>query len=318
MLLIGRDVANDIVIDHPTVSRRHAVLQQIGDGFFIMDLDSRNGTRVNGRSARERRALEAGDKVRIGQVRAVFAVADAARTPSLDHGAAAGEQGGILFRCVCGTRLWAKAEAATGAVTCRKCGQKVVVPAKSTSPESGETVVGVAYTESATNALSAPVQRGTCSICQWPTNTDDSITTCPSCGLTFHTECWNENCGCSAYGCAQVNAITTQAEASAQATDVRETAVPSVPAKDPPASQGISAAHAMLAASIVAGVIGLIAFGATSLIVLIVSALSFAKRRRSNGRGLLIGAMSVALLGVIAGACVSSIVWLGWSPGVQP
>ena len=48
-LHIGRAVDNDIVVDDPLVSRRHAVLRPTGDGLEIEDLRSHNGTFVNGR-----------------------------------------------------------------------------------------------------------------------------------------------------------------------------------------------------------------------------------------------------------------------------
>ena len=44
---IGRDGANDIVIDHPLASRRHARLERTEDGFIVRDLESTNGTFVN-------------------------------------------------------------------------------------------------------------------------------------------------------------------------------------------------------------------------------------------------------------------------------
>jgi hypothetical protein len=44
---IGRDGANDIVIDHPLASRRHARLERADDGFIVRDLESTNGTFVN-------------------------------------------------------------------------------------------------------------------------------------------------------------------------------------------------------------------------------------------------------------------------------
>src|SRR5438034_11683013 len=46
-----------------------------------------------------------------------------------------------------------------------------------------------------------------CGICQSPIDTADETTTCPKCGLLFHADCWQENMGCAAYGCEQVNAL---------------------------------------------------------------------------------------------------------------
>jgi hypothetical protein len=47
LIMIGRDGANDIVIDHPLASRRHARLERTDDGFAVRDLESTNGTFVN-------------------------------------------------------------------------------------------------------------------------------------------------------------------------------------------------------------------------------------------------------------------------------
>lgn len=46
-ITLGRESANDIVIDHPLASRRHARLERSDDGFLIRDLGSTNGTQVN-------------------------------------------------------------------------------------------------------------------------------------------------------------------------------------------------------------------------------------------------------------------------------
>ena len=46
-ITIGRDPANQIVIEHPSVSSRHARLRQSGNSVQITDLGSTNGTYVN-------------------------------------------------------------------------------------------------------------------------------------------------------------------------------------------------------------------------------------------------------------------------------
>ncbi|MFN3926815.1 MAG: FHA domain-containing protein [Pseudanabaenaceae cyanobacterium] len=47
-LTIGRHEDNDIVIPHPAVSSFHAVLLRSGNQIYLNDLQSRNGTFVNG------------------------------------------------------------------------------------------------------------------------------------------------------------------------------------------------------------------------------------------------------------------------------
>src|SRR4029453_529528 len=46
---IGRTPENDLVIDDPSLSRRHALIENIGDAFTVTDCGSSNGTLVNGR-----------------------------------------------------------------------------------------------------------------------------------------------------------------------------------------------------------------------------------------------------------------------------
>ncbi|HET9922232.1 MAG TPA: FHA domain-containing protein, partial [Ktedonobacteraceae bacterium] len=49
-MTIGRTSANDIQLDHPQVSARHAVLRKSGSGHLLIDRNSTNHTYVNGRS----------------------------------------------------------------------------------------------------------------------------------------------------------------------------------------------------------------------------------------------------------------------------
>jgi transcriptional regulator with GAF, ATPase, and Fis domain len=64
-MVVGAAAAADLVIDDPTVSRIHAELEPKADGLVIRDLSSRNGTMVNGVSARET-ILRADGEVRLG------------------------------------------------------------------------------------------------------------------------------------------------------------------------------------------------------------------------------------------------------------
>lgn len=70
-LTIGRDPSNDVVLDDPNVSRFHAELIGGDDGVELVDLGSRNGTRVDGRTV-ERAQLEPGSELGIGPFRVVF------------------------------------------------------------------------------------------------------------------------------------------------------------------------------------------------------------------------------------------------------
>ncbi|GJM18573.1 MAG: hypothetical protein DHS20C14_07860 [Phycisphaeraceae bacterium] len=63
--LIGRS-SEALPMTDNTVSRRHAELTPDGDVWFIRDLDSQNGTYVNGVNIRERIKLQLGDQIRVG------------------------------------------------------------------------------------------------------------------------------------------------------------------------------------------------------------------------------------------------------------
>jgi len=64
-LSVGRNPSNRLSINDPSLSRQHCVIAPRNGGFEIRDLDSRNGTFVNGVPVHER-VLDEGDEVRIG------------------------------------------------------------------------------------------------------------------------------------------------------------------------------------------------------------------------------------------------------------
>ena len=68
---VGRTPDNQVRLNKPAVSRRHAQLTQTEKGWSIKDLQSENGTYVNGEKIAER-LLADGDRVQIGTVRLMF------------------------------------------------------------------------------------------------------------------------------------------------------------------------------------------------------------------------------------------------------
>lgn len=69
--VIGRSSGCDIVLDDPNVSRRHAEVRRMGDGFSLVDLGSTNGTEVNGQRVGET-SLMNGDVIGVGTTRLTF------------------------------------------------------------------------------------------------------------------------------------------------------------------------------------------------------------------------------------------------------
>jgi len=64
---IGRTEGNDLVLNHPSVSRKHARFEPRNEAWWIIDLKSTNGVKVNGNLVAESR-VAAGDKISIGSV----------------------------------------------------------------------------------------------------------------------------------------------------------------------------------------------------------------------------------------------------------
>ncbi|MGE4244197.1 FHA domain-containing protein, partial [Ramlibacter sp.] len=63
---LGRRPYNDIVIDNLAVSGEHAVLQMSGNEVYLEDLNSTNGTYVNGKAVKKQ-LLQNNDTVEIGK-----------------------------------------------------------------------------------------------------------------------------------------------------------------------------------------------------------------------------------------------------------
>jgi DNA-binding NtrC family response regulator len=70
-LRIGKAPDNEVVLDHPTVSRNHLVIRRQGDRFLVQDLDSTNGTFIDGAQIREG-FLRAGALLEVGDIQLRF------------------------------------------------------------------------------------------------------------------------------------------------------------------------------------------------------------------------------------------------------
>src|SRR5262245_10083754 len=63
IVVIGRDASCDIVVRRDQTSSRHAMVLQTGGAWYVEDLDSVNGTFVNGMRIRQRTRLKANDRI---------------------------------------------------------------------------------------------------------------------------------------------------------------------------------------------------------------------------------------------------------------
>jgi adenylate cyclase len=80
-LSVGRTEGNDLILNHPSVSRKHARFELRGEYWWIVDLKSTNGVKLNGNLVTEAQ-VAAGDKLSVGSV-----LLDARAMPSVDFNA---------------------------------------------------------------------------------------------------------------------------------------------------------------------------------------------------------------------------------------
>ena len=71
-ILIGREDDADIVIDNPSVSRKHAQIKKEASGWVVQDLGSSNGTFLHGEKITAPQPVKEGDEIGFGKFSVVF------------------------------------------------------------------------------------------------------------------------------------------------------------------------------------------------------------------------------------------------------
>ena len=163
---LGRRPYNDIVIDNLAVSGEHAVMQMSGAEVFLEDLNSTNGTYVNGKAIKKQQ-LQNGDTVEIGKYKIKFVHDGAAdgheKTTVINSGAVVGAEsatvGNAAIRVMSGAAAGrevplvkvvttiGKPGVAVAAITRRPHGYVVALVEGAVKP----TINGVALTTEAVN-----------------------------------------------------------------------------------------------------------------------------------------------------------------------
>lgn len=69
---LGRSKDNSIVIKDPYISKRHFIISKDEGDFYIEDLNSSNGTYVNGEILEDVRKLDDKDRIKIGNIEFLF------------------------------------------------------------------------------------------------------------------------------------------------------------------------------------------------------------------------------------------------------
>lgn len=155
-----------------------------------------------------------------------------------------------------------------------------------------------------------------CSVCHSAIAANDKQVVCPSCGLTFHAECWKENLGCSAYGCPQVGVLKksrpTAAPEAIAAAGVSAAAAPVDLAEQ---EAGFPWEFAFLLVAVIGALLGALSYGVPAMIgvlgtLIYLMTLQNVPRRRPVAWA----ALALCVVGVAVGLYVSHFYWKGWPP----
>ncbi|MBI5669297.1 MAG: FHA domain-containing protein [Chloroflexi bacterium] len=80
-VLVGRDEACDISLPERQISRQHIRIYRNGDRFFVQDLDSKNGTWLNGQPLKGSVELHDGDEIQLALTTRIRYVGIGSTTP---------------------------------------------------------------------------------------------------------------------------------------------------------------------------------------------------------------------------------------------
>ena len=135
--VLGRGLDCDIVLDEPSVSRKHCRIVSEKADWIIEDLDSRSGVIINGQASSEN-PLKQGDEIKLAAL--------VLKVVSLQLPQGAPARDAISFSCKCGKVHVVKAAFAGKSIVCKQCRAKIVIPAASlpkTAPSPAPPLPGV-------------------------------------------------------------------------------------------------------------------------------------------------------------------------------
>src|SRR5215813_15321290 len=80
-LTVGRGTECDLVLPERQVSRQHIKIKLVGEQYYIQDLDSKNGTWVNGQQLKGARELRDGDEIHLALAVRIRFIGSGATSP---------------------------------------------------------------------------------------------------------------------------------------------------------------------------------------------------------------------------------------------
>jgi phosphoserine phosphatase RsbU/P len=80
--VVGRGQFSEVRLNHPTVSRRHALIRRTEQGYELTDQESANGTRHRGERISEPVRIDDGDELEFGEIKTLFRTAASEEAPA--------------------------------------------------------------------------------------------------------------------------------------------------------------------------------------------------------------------------------------------
>lgn len=107
--VVGRGQFSEVRLNHPTVSRRHALIRNTGQGYEVSDQESANGTRHRGQRIDQPVRVNDGDELEFGEIKTIYR--SAASEQSSLHSATSAEDNATRARAAVGANQVAAAAA---------------------------------------------------------------------------------------------------------------------------------------------------------------------------------------------------------------
>ena len=320
---IGRSSENRVVIDAEGVAPVQAYVCRERGGYVLIPSSNATSISLNGKHVADRNRLYHGDEISIGPAKLAFLVerdepaAEKNGGPRQAAGPVAQEsKSTIRFYCKCGGRLRARKALAGRHGKCKYCGQRVRIPHASVDSTDAVSLINrQASPKKHPEASEAEAVEEICSVCQCSIEADDGTTVCSACGLPFHQECWDENLGCAAYGCSNVNVLKHGADISIPAQPFPPPVhPPPMPGRTP--RQGLPSSadeipweFVFLGGSAIAAILSTVTFGLPSLAVAVLAG-RYAANARQPRWPILLAVWGISGLAVIIGLILSAFLWL--------
>ncbi len=95
LVVLGRGNECDLLLPEPQVSRQHIKIKQIAGQYVLEDLDSKNGTWVNGQQVKGERVLRDGDEINVALAVTIVFVESEATAPVTLNDTAGNTRGGV-------------------------------------------------------------------------------------------------------------------------------------------------------------------------------------------------------------------------------